>query len=134
MYARAHPVKIDSIYLAVFCFAQLFLFSDFGSRFFPDFLASYNFFVWAVICAIGFAVYPWPLRRSAHLRLASVIAHLTGIFVISTLLSFIVIGCTASDHFAEWRLGLFFMAVPSAIASFTSLLVSYAVFRFHCNV
>ncbi len=125
------PMKIDLNYFACFSFAQFLLFSPVGISFLPIF-ASYNFIAWAVFCASGVAAYPWlrsSLDRSTRLRFSSILGRLALIFVASTALSFAIIGSMAPDHFSEWTLGLFFISVPSALASIVSISVSYTAFR-----
>ncbi|HEY5753704.1 MAG TPA: hypothetical protein VIT21_11190 [Chthoniobacterales bacterium] len=128
-------MKTDLIYSAVFCLAQLVLFSPLGSSLFPEFLASHNVIVWAIVSGIAFAAYPWlqSFLGPTALRLAPISARAAAIFILSTAVSSIIIGSTASDHFAEWQLGLFFIAVPSAATSIVALLISYGFFRLNRN-
>ncbi|MEP6714832.1 MAG: hypothetical protein ABJC09_04620 [Terriglobia bacterium] len=127
-----YPVKIDSIYFAIFCFAQLYLFSALGRSFYPEFLWSWNSVVWAAICALAFGAYPW-LQASfsgrRRVRFGPILAHAAALFALSTTVCFVFTGWIALDHFAEWQLGLFLIAVPSAVASVVALLLSYGVFQ-----
>ena len=70
-------MKTDSLYLAVFCVVQVFLFSTLGNRLFYESFDSYNFIVWAAFCGVGFGAYPWlrPFPKSEAPPLFRVRVH-----------------------------------------------------------
>ena len=124
-------MKIDSIYLIVFCGVQLFLFSSLGNRLFYWSLDSDNYIVWSIFCGIGFGIYPWLrtfLNTTPRLYFVSVCVHLLAILILSTAVSYAIVGAT--NHFAEWQTALLLMTVPAALAGFVVLLFSYAKFCF----
>ena len=124
-------MKTDSLYLAVFCVVQVFLFSTLGNRLFYGSFDSYNFMVWAAFCGIAFGAYPWlrpfPRVRPRH-YFVSVCIHLLSILILSTVVSFGIVG--ASTHYAEWQNNSLLMMLPAALAGFIVLLFSYAKFCF----
>ena len=124
-------MKTDSIYFVVFCLVQMFLFSSVGSSLFSEVFTSYNYLVWAVLCGIGFGLYPWlrPFPKVVpRLYFVTVCVHLLAILVMSTVVSFAILG--AANRFAEWQTALLLMVVPAALGGFIVLLFSYAKFCF----
>ena len=120
-------MKTDSIYLAIFCLVQLFLFSTVGSHLFPESFTSLNSVVWAVFCGVGFGCYPWlrPFHKvTPRLYLASVCVHLLAILVLSTVVTMTILGNNSGD----WPTTFFLMTVPAALGGFIVLLFSYARF------
>ena len=123
---RCYTVKLALAYIALLCLIQFPVFSSDN-----EFMLAYNHIVWAAVCATAFASYPWLQSRlfgSASVRFGFIFTRAAAIFAIVVgviLVAFII----PSDHYGEWPLGLFFIAVPSAIASIAALSISYGIFR-----